>query len=157
MLVTVRLLEKLNASHSVIEVFKIKFLTNKADVKKVLTWLKEIDQHDWIGWMMGQTPELTQAFLDAGADVHTSDDYALLTATRKGYDKVVELLIKTGADVHANSDYALCWAAERGYNKVVELLIKAGADVHADDDYAFYWATRKGHDKVVELLKNIDT
>ena len=122
--------------------------------------------------------------IQAGADVHADNDYALHWASKYGHLSVVEFLVKAGANVHANNnealrwaseyghlpvveflvkaganvadnDYALRWASEYGHLPVVEVLVKAGANVHADKDYALRWASKYGHLPVVEFLKTL--
>jgi ankyrin repeat protein len=95
--------------------------------------------------------------LDAGADVHADNYYALREMARNGYTNSVRLLLSAGAD----NDYALRYAAENGQADVVRRLLDAGANVHADDDYAMRYAARAdgradghadGHADVVRLL-----
>lgn len=68
--------------------------------------------------------------LDAGADVHSDNDYALRFASGNGQTEVVKMLLKAGADIHAEKDYALRFASRNRYNDVVKLLLDAGADIH---------------------------
>ena len=64
--------------------------------------------------------------LDQGADVNTQAGYfdtALLAASAKGHEKVVEMLTKRGADVKVQRGYygnALYVASIGGYEKVVD-------------------------------------
>src|SRR5580704_12154089 len=53
---------------------------------------------------------ILKLFLENGANVHTSNDEALIWSTRYGYYKVVKLLLKNGANIHANNDEALKYA-----------------------------------------------
>lgn len=91
--------------------------------------------------------------LEAGADVHADDDYALRWASYKGNTEIVKFLLENSADVHAANDYALRWNSLYGRVEVVKLLLEAGADVHAKNDEALRWASKYGHVEVVELLK----
>ena len=96
--------------------------------------------------------EAIRLAIQAGADVHADNDYALRMASMYGYLPVVEVLVKAGADVHAADDEALRYASERGHLPVVEVLVKAGADVHAKNDEALRYASYHGHLPVVEFL-----
>ena len=81
-------------------------------------------------------------------------DDALWICARYGKADYVQYLLDAGANVHAENDYALQWASDNGHEKVVKLLLDAGADVHAEDDLALRWASHNGHEKVVKLLKD---
>jgi len=97
-------------------------------------------------------PAVMQDLLDAGADVHADEDYALRRAAADGHADCVRLLLDAGADVHAGEDLALRWAAWNGHADCVRLLLDAGADVHADADLALRWAAESGHADCVRLL-----
>jgi len=71
-----------------------------------------------------------------------------------GKTEFVKYLLDAGADVHAIDDYALRWASNNGHADVVKLLLDAGADVHADNDHALQLASYNGHTDVVNILKN---
>ena len=86
------------------------------------------------------------------ADIHADDDYALRFASFYGHLSVVEFLVKVGANVHAADDAALRFASSSGHLAVVEFLVKAGADVHADDDEALRYASSYGHLPIVKVL-----
>jgi hypothetical protein len=105
----------------------------------------------WICVQEGKV-EFVKYLLDAGADVHTRDDYALRLASLNRHTEVVKLLLDVGADVHAYNDAALRWASAKGRTEVVKLLLDAGADVHADNDAALRVASEYGHTEVVKLL-----
>jgi len=87
-----------------------------------------------------------------------SDWTALMYASLRGYNDIVELLIQKGADINAHSDYretALMEASIHGHISIVELLIKNGADVNAKAKFgntallhASYW----GYKDIVEIL-----
>lgn len=127
-------------------------------------WIKTTDEYRqgynskekdyiWICAIHGKT-DFVRYLLDKGADVHASNDTALIWASERGHAEVVKLLLDAGADVHVSNDVALIWASENGHEKVVKLLLDAGANVHASDDVALRWASEKGHDKVVKMLKD---
>ena len=96
--------------------------------------------------------ETIKMLMEAGADVHTGDDYALKWSAYNGYLEVVKYLIGAGADVHAENDLALRWSAEKGHLEVVKYLIEKGADLHARDDYALKWSACYDRLKVVKYL-----
>ena len=65
--------------------------------------------------------------IDAGADVHAENDFALREASYCGRTQVVKLLLDAGADVHANKDLALCLASNNGHTEIVKILEAAMA------------------------------
>jgi len=97
--------------------------------------------------------EVVKVLLDAGANVHAEDDWALRWASYNGHVEVVKVLLDAGADVHTYNDRALRWASDKGHVEVVKVLFDAGANVHAKDDYALRWASANGCAEVVKLLK----
>jgi ankyrin repeat protein len=93
-----------------------------------------------------RNPELAQALIDAGANVHTilhqgqgcALEYAVgsdLECSKEPTNvELVRILLRAGADVNpieVHDDYPLTKAAERGEIEVVALLISAGADVNS--------------------------
>ena len=94
-----------------------------------------------------------QALLDAGADIHASDDFALASAAKYGHVATVRLLLARGANFHARDDWALRIAASAGQLETVKELLNAGADAHASGDEAVKWARESGHGDVVNLLQ----
>jgi hypothetical protein len=110
------------------------------------------DQPLWQAALRGNR-NTVEALLDAGADIHASDDFALATAAKYGQTDTVRLLLARGANFHAQNDWALRIAASAGHLETVRELLNAGADVHASDDEALKWAREGGHAGVVELLQ----
>ena len=74
--------------------------------------------------------------INAGADVNAQvSNYgnALLAASLKGHDTVVQLLVDAEADVNAQNGKhgnALLVASYQGHGKVVQMLVDAGADLN---------------------------
>src|SRR5437016_611167 len=98
--------------------------------------------------------EAVQQLLKEGADVHSTDDWALRWASHYGHLEVIKVLLKSGANVHAQNDLALRMASDNGYLDIVKVLLKASANVHAFDDAALKSASMNGHLEVAkELLK----
>ncbi|KAI6887757.1 Pfs, NACHT and ankyrin domain protein [Hortaea werneckii] len=61
---------------------------------------------------------------------------ALCQASKKGYRRIVELLLAKGANPNVQRDqyyHALVEATRYGDKKIVEMLLDAGADVHAEE------------------------
>jgi ankyrin repeat domain-containing protein 50 len=84
-------------------------------------------------------------------------DNALQAASKKGHDKVVQILIDAGADVNTQTkqyDNALQAASYQGYDKIGQMLINAGANVNQSGKYdnALLTASEKGYDKIVQML-----
>jgi hypothetical protein len=86
---------------------------------------------------------------------------AMLSASERGHEKVVQMLLDAGADVNAQGGYygsALYAAAVGGHEKVVQMLLDAGADVNAQGGHygsALQAAAGEGHEKVVQMLRAV--
>ena len=86
---------------------------------------------------------------------------ALMDASRQGYLRFVQELIKQGSDVNFKDRYgktALMYAEENGQRAVADELIKSGADVNFEDRYgktALMYAEENGQRAVAdELIKS---
>ena len=104
-----------------------------------------------------------QAIINASANGHlevvkylvqqgAGDDVALRWASLQGHLKVVKYLVQNGANIHANNDVALRWASENGHLEVVKYLVEKGANIHTNNDEALREASRRGHLEVVKYL-----
>ena len=51
-----------------------------------------------------------------GGDVCGENNHSIKCASRNGYTEIVKLLIQANADVHANDNYAIKWAYWCGKN-----------------------------------------
>ena len=138
--------------HEALEAFEERFGT-KAKIKEVIDWLNEIDREDWLAWILTETPEITKAFIENGADVHTYNDVAICWTAEDGQKEIAELLLKNGANVHAWDDSTLRYAVENGHTEMVELLLKNGANAHACDDEALRLAIAYDYKEIAELLE----
>ncbi|KAI7474652.1 purine and uridine phosphorylase [Hortaea werneckii] len=80
----------------------------------------------------------------------------LTQASEKGFEEVVEVLLRNGADSSGCGKAALSVASRNGNQKIVERLLKSGADVNADAGWpigtALREASKKGHVNIVKLL-----
>ncbi|NTV29408.1 MAG: ankyrin repeat domain-containing protein [Candidatus Omnitrophica bacterium] len=107
--------------------------------------------------------------LALGADVNARDNLgfpALMTAVRRGNERLVQVLLNAGADVDLDAQdpffadvtgaNALMWAAEDGRQDIVELLLDSGAEVDFWSDTsmptALLRAAANGHGAVVQTL-----
>jgi ankyrin repeat protein len=61
--------------------------------------------------------------LEQGAELHASNDYALINSAGNGHFEVVKYLVEQGADIHAGNDEALRFSAENGNLDIVKYLI----------------------------------
>ena len=76
----------------------------------------------------------------------------LMYASFHGHADVVKVLLEAGADIHNGDDYAIRSASYHGDSEVLRLLLEAGADVNARDDHALRWASENDHAEVVKIL-----
>ena len=84
---------------------------------------------------------------------------ALISATRNGFESIVETLVKAGADLNKKDVYyrytPLVWAVIENKESIVEILVKAGANLNAKDvsgRTALFWAVEKNQEIVVKIL-----
>ena len=96
--------------------------------------------------------ELVKYFLDNGADVHSSNDYAVRTASQKGYLEIVKYLVENGANIHADNDRAFLSAIQHGHFEVVKYLVEKGANIHANNDDAVRLAIQYKNFEIVKYL-----
>ncbi|KEF56277.1 uncharacterized protein A1O9_07858 [Exophiala aquamarina CBS 119918] len=98
---------------------------------------------------------------NAGAAVNVRDQYdlsPLFVASRRGYAKIVELLIEAGADLEAqNRDEgsALQVASGAGQEGIVDKLLESGADVNGGGGFynnPLQAASAQGHASIVQRL-----
>lgn len=119
---------------------------------------------------VGDDPRLLELTLANGADVHSLDSYngtGLIRASERGYDQIVQELLRTDVDVnHVNN---LGWTAlleaiilgdcGPAHTEVVRLLIEAGADVNLADSNGvppLQHARQQGCTEIAEILENAD-
>jgi len=101
--------------------------------------------------------DIVELLLDAGADVHSEEEYALRMAAspsecRPNSEAMVRLLIRRGADIHSHDEFALRWASGKGHLGIVKILVEHNADVQAHENHALFWASGNGHVEVVRYL-----
>ena len=77
---------------------------------------------------------------------------------RKGYTKLIQLLIQDGADINGQNKYgntALHFASYYSHKDCLETLLRAGAGVNVQDNRgwtALYWASYYSHKDCLEAL-----
>jgi len=91
--------------------------------------------------------------VDNGADIHTSNNYAIEISSTRGQYNIVKYLLDKGADIHVDNDAPLRMASKNGHIDTVKLLLDYGADIQDYGNSALHNAKRNGHTDVVELLK----
>jgi ankyrin repeat protein len=99
-----------------------------------------------------------------GANVNASNPNfgftALMGASARGYQKIVELLLLHGADITKQDGElksALIFAASQGHADIVDLLLKKGADINDRELHglsAILLAAYNGYYDVVKILLN---
>lgn len=87
-----------------------------------------------------------------GANINTSNYYALTVSASAGFYSVVKYLLKKGTNVHIDDDKPLRKSAENGHLDVVKILLEYGADIHSLNDFALRAAHLNNHKEVVSYL-----
>ncbi|KAF4345134.1 ankyrin repeat domain protein [Fusarium beomiforme] len=108
------------------------------------------------------TVEIIKLLLDAGADVNSSDGWALQTAAAQGHVDVVNLLLERGANVNATTTHtnmlqctALQAAVESGKEDIVDILLEHGADPNlggGEFTHPIIAAASKGEEAIFKKL-----
>lgn len=90
-------------------------------------------------------------------DIFTEEANALPIAAKSGRMNVVTYLLDEGADVHISDDLAIIWASEEGHFDVVKYLMSKEADIHEHKNAALMGAAMGGHTDIVNLLLKADS
>ena len=118
----------------------------------------------WAACFLYGKPEIVQALIDAGANIHDTNDQGdtalhSAAASGSGSAETLGILIKADANVHACTKEgkvtALHLAAREGSAEDVAVLLKAGANPHAGDFMGrtpLHWAWRYAPGVITELL-----
>lgn len=104
-----------------------------------------------------------QKLLLSGADINEEGDVhgpALLAATKRGQQDIIQLLLESGANINAESGLygsALQVASQKGRQEIVELLLERGANANPNIEVGHYGsalqsASAGGHKETVQLL-----
>ncbi|CDK31056.1 ankyrin repeat domain-containing protein [Candidatus Babela massiliensis] len=105
--------------------------------------------------------EIALSLIWAGANINLRNEEgisALMWATYRDYQNIVELLINSGTDVNIQDKYgntALIAASSFGHKEMVELLIQAGANIDIQNKYdktALMHAIIQNHKDIAEFL-----
>jgi ankyrin repeat protein len=100
----------------------------------------------------GNLQEKAINLINLGVNPTTDGNFAIQTASNRGYLVVVRLLLKHGADPTTDDNLAIQMASVGGHAEIVQLLLDKGANSKSDDNYAIRWASTNGHFGVVHLL-----
>ena len=101
---------------------------------------------------LDESQVVTLLFEDEAYEPDAGD--ALVQASERGDDAVVERLIAAGADVDADNGHAFIAAAKNGHDAVVDRFIAAGADVYPLHNNAVY-NQLYGDDAVADRLRAV--
>lgn len=111
--------------------------------------------------------EIAKILINNGVDVNYQAEYmfydiskntALIIATKKGYDEIVELLIAKGAVIEAKNRFGempIFIAVQLGLVNIARLFLKRGVSVTASNDFGYtplIQAAAYGQTAIIELL-----
>ncbi len=65
---------------------------------------------------------------------------------------LIKFLLDRGADIHVTEDKAIVWVAKNGSVEILRFLLSNGLDVNLHYDNAVYYAVQGGHLEVLRLL-----
>jgi len=97
--------------------------------------------------------EIVRLLLEAGANIHIGDDFAIRAASAFGHTEVVQLLLRAGANIHARDDAAIREAVEFNHTKIVKILLEAGANIHARDNAVLKLVSINGNQETAAVFK----
>jgi hypothetical protein len=72
-------------------------------------------------------------------------DKVVLGEREKIDAEVIERLITEGADVHASNEEALIWAALHKHHDILKILLAHGIDIHDGNKFALRYAIENGY------------
>ncbi len=109
--------------------------------------------------ILGNKPEVLQAFFDNGADLSMAATAALLhDPAASGFAEIISILLKAGAEINLGNDAndsALTYAAREGQMECLSLLVGAGANIDHKNDLGvtpLMAAAGNGHLPVIKYL-----
>ena len=97
---------------------------------------------------------VVKLLINLGADIHSNNDIAIITASYGGYLDIVKLLIELRVNINVHDSIALIDACRQGHLSVVKLLVESGANIHARNNLALRYAEINRYSDMIKLLKN---
>ena len=80
-------------------------------------------------------------------------DEALIFFATNGYPEATRKMLEAGADVHADDEYALRHAAEGDWTEIVDILLAAGADPFDHENEAIAYAIGNLNDDMIRVFR----
>lgn len=96
--------------------------------------------------------DMVTILLSFGANVHADDEYALIHSVKNNHYSTAKYLLQEGADAMHNNSLVFRQAAQVCNIAMCELLLDYGADVDANDGFALKWSYNSGYWDMVEWL-----
>lgn len=138
------------------EIFRVAVETGQIDIVQLFL---EADRKrvqamiSYAFWTVGRSGsiELTNLLIDYGADIHSFNDAALVTAALHKHSDLVTYLLQEGADANAQNGRALQHVVKRSDLPLTDLLLKYGANPNSPD--VMRVACRAGSIEIILLLE----
>jgi len=127
-----------------IQLLKVHGARLGANAVDIATASVRLDQHGCV--------QTLQSLIDLGEVITGLGSRGLIQATHRNYQEAVALFLAHGANVHASDDTAIMSACDQGDLSLVLLLHAAGANLQARAGQAFILASRGGHGDVVAYM-----
>ena len=96
--------------------------------------------------------DILKYFIKNGANIHSEQEYIMMTAARRGDIEIVKFLVSDGANIHVQEDIIVFKTAQSGNVELLKYLMDIGIDIHSQNDGAIIEAAKYGNLEMVKFL-----